>query len=213
MTATDTNVQETTTTTTTTTQTLASQLVEKTGFKPRAGEAIEKARARLVRAAAALADSDWQSLSAEAQQWVNTGIDLLNQHKTVEPVDGEEALTATVTTTGAPAEGKAKGGKAKGGKAKAAPTEDAPEKPARPAKREKQPEAPREAGVVTLIAQEMVANPGVTPEGLEAMLTKAAVKWSKSTISVQRTLIARVIRLLHAGGELKNASKWAPLLK
>lgn len=54
------------------------ELVEATGLKPKEGESRQKFLRRLVAAAQAIKESDWDALSTPAQRWVNAGQAVLN---------------------------------------------------------------------------------------------------------------------------------------
>lgn len=63
---------------------LEAELVKATGIEAKDGEKRTKFLARLVRAANGMEEKEWKALSTEAQEWVNAGIEKLNDKHDVD---------------------------------------------------------------------------------------------------------------------------------
>lgn len=67
------------------------ELQAATNVTQKSGEADHKYRERLVRKCQDLREADWESLSSDAQTWVNSGVEAIKNKKQVEDFpDGEE---------------------------------------------------------------------------------------------------------------------------
>ncbi len=196
------------------------------------GEDAQEYKKRLLVDAGKMADDEWDTLSPEAQSWINDAQKAENESAelpdfpdALKPIkEAVDKMNNTPLDEETIVDGDKSSTKAKKKKTSSPPptkkkppmttkkkTSDSPSKKAAPAKKEvvkKSSPKPgvvrREAGAQDFIKQEIMRNPHITREDLHEKVKKKGFKVSSLTVSTLRSGFRNSLKIIRDAGHLKG---------